>query len=81
VLEIASIAEIAPVAVRRRGFGGVAATRGGKFLCGFCSHVGGAIPCAAAEAQSIALWIVQNGPRLKKIAAPHHLQRLLEEHF
>jgi hypothetical protein len=36
---------------------------------------------AAARAQDIALRIVQNVPRLRKITAPRGLERLVEEHF
>jgi hypothetical protein len=39
------------------------------------------MPRAGAEAQILVPRIGQTGPRLKKIAAPRRMQRLLEEHF
>jgi hypothetical protein len=81
VPEDASIAGIAPTAARRRGFGGGAARRGGKFQRGSFSRLPRPMPRAGAEAQILVPRIGQTGPRPKKFAAPRRLQRLLEEHF
>jgi hypothetical protein len=70
VPENASIAGIAPAAARRRGFGGGAARRGGKFQRGFFSWSPRPMPRAGAEAQSLVSRIGQTGPRPKKITAP-----------
>jgi hypothetical protein len=75
VLEDASIAGIVPAAARRRGFGGGAARRGGKFQRGSFSRLPRPMPRAGAEAQILVPRIGQTGPR------PKILQRLLEERF
>jgi hypothetical protein len=75
VPEDASIAGIAPAAARRRGFGGGAARRGGKFQRGSFSRLPRPMPRAGAEAQILVPRIGQTGPRPKKFAAPRRLQR------
>jgi hypothetical protein len=77
VPEDASIAGIAPAAARRRGFGGGAARRGGKFQRGSFSRLPRPMSRAGAEALILVPRIGQTGPRPKKFAAP----RLLEERF
>jgi hypothetical protein len=81
VPEGASIAGIAPTTARRRGLGGGAVRRGGKFQCGAFSRLPRSMPRAEAGAQSLVPGIGQTGPRPKKIAAPRRMQRLLEERF
>jgi hypothetical protein len=70
VPEGASIAGIAPAAARRRGLGGGAARRGGKFQHGVFSRLHRPMPRAEAGAQILVPGIGQTGPRPKKIAAP-----------
>jgi hypothetical protein len=79
--EGASIAGIAPAAARRRGLGGGAARRGGKFQRGAFSRLRQPMPCAEAGAQILVPGIGQTGSRPKKIAAPRCMQRLLEGRF
>jgi hypothetical protein len=81
VPENASIAGIAPAATRRRGFGGGAARRGGKFQRGSFLRLPRPMPRTGAEAQSLVPRIGQTGPRPKKFTAPRRMQRLLEERF
>jgi hypothetical protein len=75
VPEGTSIAGIAPAAARRRGLGGGAARRRAF------SRLPRPMPRAEAGAQSLVPGIGQTGPRPKKIAAPRHMQRLLEGRF
>jgi hypothetical protein len=81
VPEGASIAGIAPTATRRRGLGGGAARRGGKFQRGAFSRLRRPMPRAKAGAQILVPGIGQTGPRPKKFAALRRMQRLLEGRF
>jgi hypothetical protein len=68
VPEDVSITGIAPTATRRRGLGGGAARRGGKFQCGSFSRLPRPMPRAGAEAQILVPRIRQTVSRPKKIA-------------